>query len=88
MATERLIAVRLDNSRIGGGPGTVVAVYDDSPAAVAEFHKLITDRDGARDPRMRLWRTSDEAPVGARFSLTELVCGTGRLGRIHWEPAS
>jgi hypothetical protein len=67
-----MIAVRLDDPRFGSGPATVVA----HPTSVAEYNKLITDRDGARDPRMRLWRTRGDAPVGMRVT-AGLVRGTG-----------
>ena len=70
--SSELIAVRLDDPRFGGGPATVMA----HPESVGEYFKLISDRDGARDPRMRLWRMYGDAPIGARVS-AGLVCGTG-----------
>lgn len=47
----RSVVVKLDDPRYGAGPGTVVAIVD----TVDEYLALITDRDGAHDPRMRLW---------------------------------
>lgn len=47
-----LIVVRLDNPKYGAGPATVIARVAD----VADFILLATDRDGARDPALRLWR--------------------------------
>ena len=61
-SSSGLIAVRLDDPHFGSGPGTVTA----HPKSVDDYNKLITDRDGARDPRMRLWR--GDAPIGARVS--------------------
>ncbi len=65
-----MIVVRLDHAIIGAGPATVVAEV----ASVAEFLALATDRDGARDRRLRLWQGS--FPVGARVT-SRLICGTG-----------
>lgn len=61
----RLIAVRLDDPRIGAGPGTVVAFV----GSAAEYERMITDRDGARDDRMRMWSAYDGVKVGDRCSL-------------------
>lgn len=58
-----LLAVRLDDSRFGAGPGVVVA----RPADVVEFEALRARRDGAHDPSLRLWR--GDSPVGARVVL-------------------
>jgi len=70
---KKLIAVRLDDPRFGSGPATVVA----HPKTVDEYNALITDRDGARDARMRLWCLAQgSAPIGARV-IAGLVCGTG-----------
>lgn len=69
----QLVAVRLDNPMFGSGPATVVA----HPQSVDEYNAMITDRDGARDPRMRLWRVGrGSSPIGSRV-VTKLVCGTG-----------
>lgn len=62
-----MIAVRLDDPHFGAGPGTVVA----HPESVAEYLKLISGRDGARDRRMRLW--SGDFPIGTRVRLTDTV---------------
>jgi len=68
-----LIAVRLDDSRFGSGPATVVAF----PTSVDEYNALVIDRDGARDPRMRLWCIGNgRAHTGMRV-VAGLVCGTG-----------
>ena len=68
-----MIAVRLDDSRFGSGPATVVGF----PNTVAEYLDSITDRDGARDSRMRLWQTREEVSVmiGARVSLDATFAG-------------
>ncbi len=55
-----LLAVRLDDLRFGAGPGVVVA----HPASAAEFEGLRTDRDGAHDSALRLWR--GDSPIGSR----------------------
>jgi hypothetical protein len=68
-----LVAVRLDDPRFGSGPATVVSY----PESVQSYYATITDRDGARDPRMRLWQTRDRVPVGTRISMATLVPGTG-----------
>jgi hypothetical protein len=77
MKTTKLVAVRLDDPRFGSGPATVVAY----PSSVAEYNTLITDRDGARDRRMRLWQAHGDVPIGARVNAS-LICGTG-LGELH-----
>lgn len=66
-----MLIVKLDNAHIGAGPGTVVAHVD----SVREYLALTTDRDGARDQRLRLW-TGDQ-PIGARV-VSALICGTGK----------
>lgn len=82
MTTEKLIAVRLDDPRFGSGPAVVVAHL----TSVAEYNALITDRDGARDPAMRLWQIRNGvAPVGSRVRVT-LVCGTGIGDELHEVP--
>ena len=68
---HRYLAVRLDNRHIGAGPATVIA----HPANVREYIALATDRDGARDPSLRLWR--GDAEIGARVRW-QIICGTGR----------
>lgn len=75
-----LLAVRLDCRHIGAGPGTVVA----HPKTVGDYYALIRDRDGALDPKMRLWE--GDFPVGARVQAS-LRCGTGQ-GITHPEGAS
>lgn len=67
-----MVMVRLDNHHIGAGPATVIARV----SSVKEYHSLSTDRDGARDPSLRLW--DGDFPVGSRVVMKQLVCGTGR----------
>lgn len=55
--TMILVAIKLDNSKYGAGPGTVVGF----PSSVDEYFKSIRDRDGAHNPSMRLW----QAPAGS-----------------------
>lgn len=47
------------------GTGIVVAF----PASVAEYLASVTDRDGARDGRARLWRVRSETQLGDRVEL-------------------
>ena len=56
------LVVRLDRAEYGAGPGTVVAVG----VTLGEYLGMV-DRDGARDPRLRLW--GGEAQVGERVAL-------------------
>ncbi len=66
-----LLVVKLDNAIIGAGPGTVIAHVD----SVKEFLTIATDRDGARDRKLRLW-VGDNLPVGSRV-VSKLIRGTG-----------
>lgn len=61
--SDKLIAVRLDDPKIGAGPATVIACV----GGAEEFFKLATDRDGAMDPALRMWR--GDYPIGARVHL-------------------
>ncbi len=70
-ATMPMLVVLLDHAAIGSGPGTVIAHVRD----VAEYNRSTRDRDGARNPRLRLWRGN--FPVGARVK-SRLICGTGQ----------
>ena len=76
--TSQLIAVRLDRAEYGAGPGTVVAIVPD----VAAYNRLVTDRDGARDPRMRMWEDADgDAKIGDRVRMRpEDQARTGEKG--------
>jgi hypothetical protein len=63
MALRSLVIVRLDNPKLGAGPGTVVA----RAGSVAEFLAFGVDRDGVHSERLRLW--VGDFQVGARVSL-------------------
>jgi hypothetical protein len=65
--------VRLDNHHIGSGPGTVIA----HPADAAAYEVLIAGPDGSRDRSMRLWRSAERTPIGARVRLGDFFPGTG-----------
>lgn len=66
-----MLVVRLDHAFIGAGPATVVAHV----STVREYLTIATDRDGARDPKLRLW-DGDQA-IGTRV-VSRLICGTGK----------
>jgi len=66
----RLLVVQLDNAAFGAGPGTVISHV----ATVREFFDAFTDRDGARDPRLRLWE--GDLPLETRV-ISKLITGTG-----------
>ncbi|MDO8599737.1 MAG: hypothetical protein Q7S02_06550 [bacterium] len=78
------VAVLLDDHRFGSGPGTVVAVFDETPC-VKQYYQKFADRDGALDPRMRLWGVpeGETTHVGERVEMLQLRCGTGEIGT--WE---
>lgn len=62
-----MLVVKLDKSEYcGGDPGTVVAIVE----SVAEYHAMITDRDGAFDRHFRLWEGT--AKIGERVRAKEL----------------
>jgi hypothetical protein len=67
-----LMVVQLDNHRFGSGPGTVISHV----ASAREFFDAFTDRDGSRDPRLRLWE--GDFPIETRIVMKKLVCGTGK----------
>ena len=67
----RMLVVQLDNAAFGSGPGTVISHV----ASVREFYDAFTDRDGAIDPRLRLWE--GDFPLEARV-VARLIPGTGR----------
>lgn len=52
---KRYLVVRLDDPLVGAGPATIVEVVD---VAVPIRQTLVkyTDRDGAKDPRIKIWR--------------------------------
>ena len=58
-----LIVVRLDDPKYGAGPGTVIAHV----TSVEEFLALACNRDGARDPSLRLW--TGASPIGERVRM-------------------
>ena len=60
-----MIVVRLDNAAFGGGPGTVIGHVID----VNDGYRDHSDRDGARDPRIRVWAGKNE--IGDRVCLSE-----------------
>lgn len=59
-----LNVVELDNTKYPAGPATVVA----NVASVTEDQRFGADRDGARNPALRLWG-GPALPVGSRCSL-------------------
>lgn len=61
-AQSRIAVVLLDDARFAAGPATVLELTTDP---IADVVARYTDRDGARDPRVRFWR----APVGAVTSM-------------------
>jgi hypothetical protein len=65
-----LLIVKLDDPRYGAGPGTVVGHAVD----VADYNARTADRDGARNPQLRLWIGA--AQLGDRVSARQL--GTDR----------
>lgn len=56
----KMILVRLDNSRYGAGPATVIARID-------SLNDVPRDKDGARDERLRVW--VGDAAVGDRVMM-------------------
>lgn len=72
-----MLIVKLDHHWIGAGPGTVIAHVN----SVSEYLQIATDRDGARDPKLRLW--AGDVPIGSRV-VSDLICGTGE-GRTRLE---
>jgi len=58
-----LLKVLLDDPKYPGNGGVVVA----HPQSVEEYNASITDRDGARDRRYRLWQ--GHCPIGLRCRL-------------------
>lgn len=70
-----IAVVRLDDRRFGSGPGTVIEVSGEPIAAILARH---TDRDGARDDRLRFWSAQTGLKKGDRVVSARLVPGTGR----------
>lgn len=60
-----MLVIELDDSRFGAGPGTIIAHV----ATVAEYNALILDRDGARNPKLRLWEGN--TPIGTRVVMKQ-----------------
>jgi hypothetical protein len=74
-----LLIVKLDDPRYGAGPGTVVGHAVD----VADYHTRTTDRDGARDQRVRLWvGTAQLGDRVAALDPTERLA-PARRRRVH-----
>ena len=61
----KLATIKLDDTNFPANGGEVVAL----PDTVAAYLASTTDRDGARDPRMRLWWILSHIPLGARVQL-------------------
>lgn len=70
-----IVVVLLDDRRFGSGPATVVEVSDDPLDEILARH---TDRDGARDDRLRFWSATTTLREGDRVEAAQLVPGTGR----------
>lgn len=64
-----LIMVRLDDPGLPAGPATVIKVG----LSLAEYQKLRSDRDGAHNPYLRLWRGFDGVTVGQRVASKQLI---------------
>lgn len=67
MLSQTLVAVRLDDARFGAGPATVLA----SVATVGEYLARFSDRDGARDASLRLWKLDGTITPGDRVVLQD-----------------
>jgi hypothetical protein len=65
LAAEHPIKLKGKREFNGAGPGTVVAHV----ASVAEYLALACDRDGCRDPALRLW--TGTSPVGERVRMKD-----------------
>jgi hypothetical protein len=69
-----LLVVKLDSSDRPCGPAIVAAIHPDE-SAVTEIFAAYTDRDGAVDPRIRLWRGDPAIKLGDRVSVAPPVIG-------------
>jgi hypothetical protein len=58
-----IAVVKLDDSRYGAGPGTVLEVTSDP---ILEVCKRYMDRDGAIREDLRFWRASENTVRGER----------------------
>lgn len=64
---SKIIAiVKLEDSRFGGGPGTIQEVTDEEILVV---RKRLEDRDGCLPGNLRLWRASINGKPGDRVQL-------------------
>jgi hypothetical protein len=72
---KSIAVVKLDDARFGSGPATVIEVSDEP---IRQIIARYTDRDGARDRRLRFWEAHESTRVGQRVETMPLVRGTGR----------
>lgn len=62
----QIAVIKLDDSRFGGGPGTIQEITSDEILVV---RKRLEDRDGCFPSNLRFWKATPTGKPGDRVSL-------------------